>query len=81
MKKAHLAKLIAVGVGITSISVEASVENAKEKAVFSAQPRVIELCVCNASALTLVNMHQMIEARNNRDTRLVSCTADRMCHI
>jgi len=78
MKKGHIANLLAVGVGMASLATNAE---AAVHAVFNAQPRAINLQVCDAAQLSLSSIHHMINLRNCRDIQIVRSSADDMTHL
>jgi len=78
MKKTHFANLLAVGVGMASMTANAEVTC---NSVFGMQPMEINLQLCEASHLSLSNVHQMINQRNNRDTEIIRSSADNMLHL
>lgn len=79
MKKGHIANLLAVGVGMASMTVNA--EAAVHNIVFDVQPRAINLQACEANQLSLINIQQMINQRNCRDIQIVRSSVDDMLHL
>ncbi|HEY4832445.1 MAG TPA: hypothetical protein VIH61_07810 [Waddliaceae bacterium] len=82
MKKNHFASFLAVGVGLASMTASAQIAvNTFENRVFDSKPRSIALQVCDAEALSLGSIQQMIERRNCDDVDAVRSTADNMTHL
>lgn len=80
MKKVCIANLLAVGIGVASLTATTSIE-ASTHNVFDVQPRAINLQACDASQLSLSSIHQMISQRNCRDIEIVRSSADKMTHL
>lgn len=78
MKKSHIANLLAVGVGVVSMTASAEVAL---NGVFDLQPRAINVQVCESDFLSLSSIHQMIDQRNLRDIAIVRSSTDDMLHL
>lgn len=78
MKNTRIANLLAVGVGIVSLTASAEVA---AHHVFDVKPRAINLQTCDADQLSLSNIHQMISQRNCRDIQIVRSSADNTLHL
>jgi len=78
MKKTHFASLLAVGVGMVSMTVHA---DATMRNVFDMNPRAVHLQVCETDAISLSNINRMISQRNIRDCKILKSSADKMTHL
>ena len=82
MKNNHLAKLCAMGVVCSTITVSAEVLGTIQSAlVFGTQPQEVSLSKCEADVVSIGNIHSMIEQRNRRDKKQVRSSTDKMTHL
>lgn len=78
MKKTHFANIVAVGVGMVSMTAHA---DTNIESVFNVNPREVHLQVCETNAISLSNINQMIGQRNIRDYVILRSCADNMTHL